>query len=122
MRQRADFIYLGGSVGANSYLRSSNVFNKLGQYSPFFLHVYRCQEDHNLFLASVYVEGLKLRATIGSEGGNLKIEMFDGRKADPSNPFGGVEVRNVLSSAEASGNGAVIELESGKPIEIDGNW
>ena len=64
-----------------------------------------------------------MRATIGSEGGNLKIEMFDGRKADPSNPFGGAEVRNVLSSAEASGNGAVIELESGEPIEITGeNW
>ena len=84
---------------------------------------FKVQEDHNVFLATVFVKGLKLRATIESEGRTLQIEMVDGRMADPSNPFGGVEVRNVLSSAEASGNGAVIELESGEPIETTGeNW
>ena len=78
----------------------------------------KVQDDHNVYLASSYIDGLKLRATIRNEGGPLKIEMVEGRKADPQNPFGGAEVRKVLSTGEASGKGGVIELEEGKPFEV----
>ena len=78
----------------------------------------KVKDDHNVYLASSYVDGLKLRATIRSEGGPLKIEMVEGRMADPENPFGGTEVRKVLSTSEASGKGGAIELEAGKPFEV----
>ncbi len=81
-------------------------------------HDLKVQDDHNRYLASSYIEGLKLRATIRNEGGPLKIEMVEGRMADPENPLGGAEVRKVLSTGEASGKGGVIELEAGKPFEV----
>ena len=81
----------------------------------------KVQDDHkgtHRYLATVFVEGLKLRATIRNEGGPLKIEMVEGRFADPQNPLGAAEVRKVLSTGEASGKGGVIELEAGKPFEV----
>ena len=78
----------------------------------------KVQDDHNVYLASSYIEGLKLRATIRNEGGPLKIEMVEGRLADRQNPLGAAEVRKVLSTGEASGKGGVIELEAGKPFEV----
>ena len=84
---------------------------------------FEVKEEHNVFLGTVFVKGLKLRANIKSETGSLKIEMFDGRMADHSDPTGGVVVRNVLSSGEASGQGSEIKLEAGEPIETaDESW
>ena len=78
----------------------------------------KVQDGHNVTLSTQFWDGLKLRATIRNEGGPLKIEMVEGRRADPQNPLGGAEVRKVLSTGEASGKGGVIELEAGKPFEV----
>ena len=52
----------------------------------------KVKDAHNRYLATQYIDGLKLRATVRSEGGPLKIEMVEGRMADPQNPLGGAEV------------------------------
>jgi len=68
-------------------------------------------------LATVYIKGLKIRATIKQGTGTFKIEMLRGRMVDPNDPAGDVEVKEVLETGEASGEDGVVLLATGEAFD-----
>ena len=71
----------------------------------------------NVALATVWIEGLKIRATIKEGTGTFKIEMLRGRMVDPNDPAGDVEVKEVLETGEASGENGVVLLAAGEAFD-----
>ena len=80
---------------------------------------FKVQEENNIFLGTVFIEGLNISARLRGGTGPLKIEMIEGRMLDPGDPFGGVEVRSVLVGSETLTADDPIELEAGKPIVLE---
>ena len=73
--------------------------------------------EPNVALASVFIKGLKIRATIKEGTGTFKIEMIRGRLVDRNDPMGAVEVKEVLETGEASGEGGSVILAAGETFD-----
>jgi len=71
----------------------------------------------NIALATVFVKGLKIRATLEEGVGTLYVEMIRGRLVNPNNPAGDVEVQEVLTKAEVTVEGGPVILAVGEPFD-----